>query len=214
MAKNPLRRSAILKSAEHIFAERGYHEVTISEIAAGAKVSEATIYEYFPSKEALLFAIPAEYSMKLQTENRRILKYIKGQANKLRAIIYRLLELYQDNQDYANVMIMILKTSRRFTETSEYDVIRDSAKLMLEIIEDGIANGEFRSDLKPVIIRSMMVGTIEHLVVRKALLGKPENLMDQAEDIINLLFAGLLQPPKEDGLKIRLVLENQKDEPS
>ncbi|RJX36015.1 MAG: TetR/AcrR family transcriptional regulator [Desulfarculus sp.] len=214
MGKNPTKRMAILNSAEHIFAERGFHEATISEIAAGANVSDATIYEYFPSKEALLFAIPAEYSLKFQMGNRHILKYIKGQKNKLRAIIYRLLELYEDNPEYANVTAMILKTSRKFTETAEYEVIRESARMMREIIEEGIANGEFRPNLNPVIVRSMMVGTIDNLVVRKAILGKPENLMEQAESIIDVLFNGVLQPPAEEGINIHLTLDQPKKDES
>ncbi|MCB2228281.1 MAG: TetR/AcrR family transcriptional regulator [Desulfarculaceae bacterium] len=213
MGKNPGKRLAILKSAELIFAQRGFHEATISEIAAGAKVSDATIYEYFPSKEALLFAIPAEYSLKYQMGNRHILKYIKGSKNKLRALVYRLLELYEDNPEYANVISMILKTSRNFTETAEYQVIQESARMMREVIEQGIADGEFRSGLNPVIVRSMIIGTIDNLVVRKGLLGKPQNLMETAEGIIDALFNGLLQPPEEEGVKIRLTWDQpRKDE--
>ncbi|MEW5912583.1 MAG: TetR/AcrR family transcriptional regulator [Thermodesulfobacteriota bacterium] len=211
MGKNPTKRMAILNSAEHIFAERGFHEATISEIAAGANVSDATIYEYFSSKEDLLFAIPAEYSMGFQNGNRHILKYIKGQANKLRAIIYRLLEMYQEHPDYANVAIMILKTNRKFTETPEYNVIRESAKMMLKIIEDGIANGEFRPNLNPFIVRSMMVGTIEHLVVRKGILGKPENLSEQAEYIIDILFEGVLAAPKDNKINVHLTLADRRE---
>ncbi|MCF8033236.1 MAG: TetR/AcrR family transcriptional regulator [Desulfarculaceae bacterium] len=209
MGKNPTKRLAILNSAEHVFAERGFHEATISDIAAGAKVSDATIYEYFPSKEALLFAIPAEYSLNFQEQNRYVLKYINGQANKLRAIVLRLLELYQDHPEYANVIIMILKTSRKFTETNEYDVIRQSAQLMRKIIEDGMASGEFRSDLNPAIVRSMMLGTIEHLVVRKAILGKPENLVEQADSVVSVLFNGVLEPPEESAIKINLTLQKK-----
>lgn len=204
MGKNPNTRLAILKSAELIFAQRGFHEATISEIAAGAKVSDATIYEYFPSKEALLFAIPAEYSLEYQMGNRHILKYIKSNKNKLRALILRLLELYEDNPEYANVISMILKTSRNFTETAEYEVIQESARMMRAVIEEGIASGEFRAGLNPVIVRSMIIGTIDNLVVRKGLLGKPQNLMEMADGIIDVLFNGLLQPPDEEGVKIRL----------
>ena len=214
MGKNPNKRLAILRSAELIFAQRGFHEATISEIAAGAKVSDATIYEYFPSKEALLFAIPAEYSLKYQMGNRHILKYIKGSKNKLRALTYRLLELYEDNPEYANVISMILKTSRNFTETAEYQVIQESARMMREIIEEGIAGGEFRAGLNPVIVRSMIIGTIDNLVVRKGLLGKPQNLTEMADGIIEVLFNGLLQPPAEDGVKIRLTWDQPKADQS
>jgi len=40
-----------LKAAENIFAQKGFHEATISDIAKKAEVFEATIYDYFSSKE-------------------------------------------------------------------------------------------------------------------------------------------------------------------
>ena len=41
--KNPAKGAAILKAAENIFAQKGFHEATISDIAKKAEVSEATI---------------------------------------------------------------------------------------------------------------------------------------------------------------------------
>ncbi|MFZ1983095.1 MAG: helix-turn-helix domain-containing protein, partial [Desulfatitalea sp.] len=40
------RREQILKAAETIFAEKGFHETTISDIAKSAGLSEPTLYEY------------------------------------------------------------------------------------------------------------------------------------------------------------------------
>ena len=60
IVKNPRKGAAILRAAEHIFAKKGFQAATVSDIAKKAKVSEATIYEYFSSKEELLFSIPAE----------------------------------------------------------------------------------------------------------------------------------------------------------
>ncbi|MBS3808751.1 MAG: helix-turn-helix transcriptional regulator, partial [Desulfobacterales bacterium] len=68
--KNPKKGAAIVKAAEHIFARKGFQAATVADIAKKAKVSEATIYEYFSSKEELLFAIPAETIREYQEKNR------------------------------------------------------------------------------------------------------------------------------------------------
>lgn len=52
------RRERILECAMKIFAEKGFQDATISEISKAAGVSDATVYEYFKSKEELLFSIP------------------------------------------------------------------------------------------------------------------------------------------------------------
>jgi len=51
------KRSAILAGALRLFAEQGFHGVTVPEVAALAKVGAGTIYRYFASKEALVNAL-------------------------------------------------------------------------------------------------------------------------------------------------------------
>ena len=49
------RKDRIMDAALRIFAEKGFQNATITEISKEAGVSEATIYEYFGTKEDLLF---------------------------------------------------------------------------------------------------------------------------------------------------------------
>ncbi len=52
--KKALMRQLISDTATLMFLERGFDEVRVSEVAAACDVSEKTIYNYFPTKEALL----------------------------------------------------------------------------------------------------------------------------------------------------------------
>lgn len=49
------KRKRILLAAEKIFAEKGYKNTTIQDIASMAGVGDGTIYDYFKNKEDLLF---------------------------------------------------------------------------------------------------------------------------------------------------------------
>jgi AcrR family transcriptional regulator len=49
-------RDAIMDAALAVFHERGYEGTTIPAIAARARIAQGTLYNYFPSKEKLLFA--------------------------------------------------------------------------------------------------------------------------------------------------------------
>lgn len=210
LPKNPAKQLAILEAAEGIFAERGFHEATVSEIAKKAHVSDATIYDYFSTKEELLFSIPAEKILEYQTKNREILQYIQGATNKLRFLIYRHLQLYASDPDYARVAMLILKTNRNFLNTEAYKVVQASARNTIEILEEGIKNGEFRSDMQPYLARAMIWGTIEHLVIRKSLLGKPEDLLSLADEITNTIFQGILAPRKETALNVHVTMGQKK----
>ena len=205
--KNPQKGAAILRAAERIFAKKGFQAATISDIAKKAGVSEATIYEYFSSKEELLFSIPAETIRAYQEKNREILPYIQGAANKLRFLIHRHLYLYADSPDYSNVVMLILKGNRNFLKTEAYKIVQSSARNYIQVLEEGIQNGEFRSDIQPHLVRAMIWGTIEHSVTRKSLLGKPSDLLALADEIFNTIFRGIASSKKEPVIQVNVKLE-------
>ena len=53
---------ALLATAQRLFLAKGLESVSTREIAAGAGVGVGTLFNYFPSKEALAWAIAAAVS--------------------------------------------------------------------------------------------------------------------------------------------------------
>jgi AcrR family transcriptional regulator len=53
--KKEQMRQLIADTAQRLFAERGFDRVTVAEIAREAQVAEATVFNYFPSKEDLFY---------------------------------------------------------------------------------------------------------------------------------------------------------------
>jgi AcrR family transcriptional regulator len=54
------RRQAIVRAAEHQFAEKRFDEVLMEDVAAEASVGKGTLYRYFEDKETLYFAVVME----------------------------------------------------------------------------------------------------------------------------------------------------------
>src|SRR5437879_13388402 len=54
--KKQRTRELIAGTARRLFIERGFEEVPVAEIARVAEVSEATVFNYFPTKEDLLYS--------------------------------------------------------------------------------------------------------------------------------------------------------------
>jgi AcrR family transcriptional regulator len=61
-------RAAIARAALDLFARKGYERTTIAEIAAEADVATKTFFNYFPAKEAVLFADAEQYRQMVTAE--------------------------------------------------------------------------------------------------------------------------------------------------
>jgi AcrR family transcriptional regulator len=53
--KKAQTRQIIAETAADLFRRRGFDDVTVDEIAQGAQVSKKTVFNYFPTKEDLVF---------------------------------------------------------------------------------------------------------------------------------------------------------------
>ena len=53
--KKQQTRQLIAETARRLFTERGFERVTVAEIARAADVSEQTVFNYFPTKEDLVY---------------------------------------------------------------------------------------------------------------------------------------------------------------
>jgi len=197
LSKIEIRKKNIIDTATKVFSQRGFQEATITEIAKEAKVSEASIYEYFSTKEGLLFSIPAESSQTLFDLMAFHLRLIRGAANKLRAIVFLLMDSYQNSPDFAAVLMLFLKHNKKFLDTKGHHAIKEGIKQITQVIEEGIASNEFRNDLNPYLVRSMILGTIEHLVTNWVMTGTPETLTDFVDPLIDNIILGIEASPSK-----------------
>jgi AcrR family transcriptional regulator len=58
--KKQQTRTAIADAAAMLFSERGFHQVTVDEVASAAGVSKQTVFNHFATKEDLVFDRAAE----------------------------------------------------------------------------------------------------------------------------------------------------------
>ena len=63
--KKQQTRQLIADTARRLFAERGFESVPVAEVARRADVSEATVFNYFPTKEDLFYSGLEEFEEKL-----------------------------------------------------------------------------------------------------------------------------------------------------
>ncbi len=210
-SKPKSRRDRIMEVALRMFAVKGFQNTTIAEISKEAGVSEATIYEYFGTKEDLLFAIPEKISNETNEQVERVLPYIQGVEGRMRAILRQYVQLYQSNPHYSALVLLQLMSNKRFRQTGAHAAIRKSARYLLDCIREGIKDGTFKRDSNAYLIRSILLGTIEHLFIHWHMQGMPtkeSSVMDLFDPFLEIVLDGIRAKKEEPGLTFRLKLED------
>jgi AcrR family transcriptional regulator len=116
-------RDEILKAAMHLFADRGFHETSMSEVAREAHVSKALIFWHFKTKEELFVAVL----------NRLLEPYFIDFAEEAgvldeRAQIKKLVEFYldfvRDNASSVRFFLAQMLHDQRFSEGLSEQVLK------------------------------------------------------------------------------------------
>ena len=81
------RREEILQGAKHLFAERGFRETNLNDVAARLGVRRQAIYHYFESKDEILFELIEGAGHALARAAQPVLDSDRPPLDKLREIV-------------------------------------------------------------------------------------------------------------------------------
>jgi len=89
------QRQEVLDTALDLFAGKGYHNVTMHEIAGKADFAIGTLYKFFKNKEDLYKALMLQKSDEFNEAIRRALEEPEDEMDKLRGYVKTKGELFQ-----------------------------------------------------------------------------------------------------------------------
>jgi TetR/AcrR family acrAB operon transcriptional repressor len=146
-------RQDLLKAALSVFSQKGYAATTLEDVAKEAGVTRGAIYWHFGSKAELYAALLEEYSARGSEIAQTAVAEGGSMVDILRRIFIRLLTAVESDPALRAVMeINLFKTeySPELSDTLSMQV--ENGRVLLagisQAMEQGIASGELRSDLK------------------------------------------------------------------
>jgi AcrR family transcriptional regulator len=152
-------KDMIMETGIQLFGEKGFKETSIQDLMDELKVTKGTFYYYYKSKEELLKDIHLQYINRLVQHQESIINDESLNCEqKLYQIIYSLIHDIKKEGLTAKVFFREM----RHLSDENLDVIvskRDKFRLNIQsIVEEGIAVGEFRSDLPADIVTFGILG--------------------------------------------------------
>lgn len=140
------RRGQILDAALTVFTQKGFHAANVSDVAALAGVSQGTIYWYFDSKEDLFKAATLSVFVDFGRETQAHLDGCESATEKLR-VLGQAMEGFVTGLEGLLVMFLgywVSVPGREEAGQFWVDILVEYNKLLVEIVEQGIRDGEFK----------------------------------------------------------------------
>jgi AcrR family transcriptional regulator len=141
--------AAILDAAAHVFSGQGT-AANLADVAAAAGVSRATLYRYYPNREALLEALAAHALSEL--------------ANRLNDAGLERATVKDGVERLARALVAV---GDRYAVLVGEQCLPDEAEAerlvrapMRAVFERGIASGHLRQDLSADVLRELFAGTL------------------------------------------------------
>ena len=182
----------ILRAAESVFAENGFHKTKVSDIAKLAGVGEGTVYEYYGTKEELLLAIP-ERHFNTYSDGLNEIFQIQDPLKKLRRYIKYYFSLFSTKRDFLRVFLIQIQLSRGFYGSKAFKAFEQFFNFADPIVEEGKAQGVFRQDANARLFRYLFIGTFNNLTLRWFVLNTDERIdkMQAIDQITDLLCSAV-----------------------
>jgi TetR/AcrR family fatty acid metabolism transcriptional regulator len=156
------RIADIIAAARTEFKDKGYQDALLSDIAERAKVVEGTIYRYFENKHDLLVKVIEHWYETMLSDYDQQLAGISGTRNRLRFMIWRHLTAIHDDPALCHLMFRVLRTGVDYRGANIFELNRRYTRRTLDIVKEGIAAEECRSDIPLGLVRDMIYGCVEH----------------------------------------------------
>jgi TetR/AcrR family fatty acid metabolism transcriptional regulator len=189
----------ILEAAVRVFARKGFHQSTVSEIAKEASVADGTIYLYFKNKDDILVQFFSYKTRQVFAGFKETVDRGGNAVEKLRNLIRRHLGEFQRDRDMAVVYQAVTHHQNKLVEEN----IREMSKMYLDmvsgIITSGQTEGVFRPDLNVGIVKRFILGAVDSAITNWLHSRRDYDLASMADPLIDLFIRGI---GGETGLEI------------
>ena len=184
------KRDLILRAAIDVFADRGFFNAQVADVARAAGVAAGTVYLYFRGKDDLLVSI---FERTMRDALGRVRASVAGTtdpAERLRRFARLHLGGLGRDRNLAIVFQVELRQSTKFMERFSSTLLRDYLSMIREAIEHGQRTGQFRNDVKATVAAKMFFGVLDEMATNWILSRRRYSLEADTDAVVDLFLNG------------------------
>ena len=165
------KRTRLVEAACAVFAEKGYASTRVAEIAERAGVGKGTVYEYFSSKEELLFAVFESTNADISSRMNDALAAGGSSEEQLHNLLRLGAEVISEQVELQPVILDFWAASRgkdveetyRRAVVASYTFFRN---LVSDFIREGQRRGEFKDSIDAEALAALVVAAVDGLGIQ------------------------------------------------
>lgn len=185
------KRERILRAAIDVFAQTGYFNAKVADIAKAAGVADGTIYLYFLGKEDLLISVFREYMREFLVSGRERLAGVSDPRERIRVMVRHHLESLGSDRALAIVFQVELRQSLKFMTLFSHQEFAEYLNMIRLTIEEGCLSGVFRKTVQPQLVAKAIFGILDEMVTSWVLSEKSYKPADHVDQVNDFILRGL-----------------------
>lgn len=165
-------RERILEAAEDAFAEKGYHETLVDDIAGRTSLSKGGFYFHFPSKEDLFFAVIDRLAGRLTLRAEKAAASCDSPLAGVDAALSEVLTRLGRRRRLAKVLLVQGYSMGSAFEKKRVEIFGRFA----DVIQDGLDRAVDAGEIAPVntaVVARAWLGAVNEIVVNWVYHGTP-----------------------------------------
>ena len=191
MKRNTEKYQQILEAAVTVFAEQGFLQSTVAQVAKKAGVADGTIYLYFKNKDDILIQIYDYKTKEVFEQFRKAVDAGENSEQKLRNLVHTHLEEFQKDINMAIVYQAETHQHRRLA----HEVIKEMSKwyrdIITEVVELGQEEGSMRRNLYLGLVMRLITGAVDEVINAWIHTGGNYDLVSMADPLVDLIISGI-----------------------
>jgi AcrR family transcriptional regulator len=179
------RQQEILRAALRVFARDGILRARIGDIAAESGMPVSSIYEYYSSKEELAYEVPLKLYGLFFSEYAEGVATLTSARARLKYYLWLSVDFARRNPDWSRTLYLEIWPSVLVNDTAVQDAIDDYARLVIRLIRQGEARGEWPPVEDVYQIATILNGSVSQLIISWLIYRQPRNLMKSADALLD-----------------------------
>jgi TetR/AcrR family transcriptional regulator, cholesterol catabolism regulator len=185
------RRTELLRIAGGLFAQRGFKNTTVRDIADAAGILSGSLYHHFDSKESIVDELLSSFQNELFAVYDEILAADTDATAKIDAIVRASFDAIAEHHDEVAIFqndAAYLQEFERFSYLGEHN--RRFRAMWVDLLADGIRSGALRRDLDAELVFRFIRDTV-WVAVRWYRPGGGMTAQDVADQYLAILLTGI-----------------------